>query len=536
MKKFLAYIMVGAALTVTGCDSLDLSPDSSITDSNYWQSDAQFSAFNIGLHSQFRERSYKFFLLGEPRADYYKGETAFGSATQGNELMWQNNLSAINPGVSNFADLYGLINQVNLMINKGEQNTTLDAKTRNFYLGQAYGMRAYLYLHLLRSWGNVIIWTDYTEGSSLDFSNLNKSASPAADVMQLIIDDVTASEAAFGSNYSFKGGNQRYFWSKAATMMVKAEAYMWRGKHMGGGNADYTTAKNALMDIQASGKFSLLENYTDVFAFDNKNNAEIIFAIRNSREDSFVMWKDNNFTNNMLPQQNLLFSYADENGTPISELGDKVQINGVCRYAINPDLYSKGFHDADTRKRGTLQAAFEKNADTGELTYAGAYPCKYLGTLLAGAAIRSMYDDYPIYRYADCLLLLAQAKAFLGEDPATEINAVRERAYGKEYFKANYATLAYPNDNDPELYTNNSMQKPDNAGAMEAVLKERMREFMVEGKRWYDLRLAGDEYVLAHTTANEARLLWPIDENTLNKNKADDKTGQPGLVQTPGYK
>ena len=80
------------------------------------------------------------------------------------------------------------------------------------------------------------------------------------------------------------------------------------------------------------------------------------------------------------------------------------------------------------------------------------------------------------------------------------------------------------------------MQKPDNAGAMEAVLKERMREFMVEGKRWYDLRLAGDEYVLAHTTANEARLLWPIDENTLNKNKADDKTGQPGLVQTPGYK
>lgn len=534
MKKLLAYFMVGAALTVTGCDSLDMSPESSITDNNYWKSDGQFSAFNIGLHAQFRERSYNYFLLGEPRSDYYSGETAFGSATQGNERMWYNSINALNPGISNFANLYGLINQVNLMINKGEQNTTLNASTRNFYLGQAYGIRAYLYFHLLRSWGNVIIWTDYTEGSSLDLKNLNKSASPAAEVMQLIIDDISASEKAFGNDYGFRGGNQRYFWSKGATMMLKAEAYMWRGKHMGGGNTDYTTAKQALLDIKGSGKFALLEDYKSVFSFDNKNNEEIIFAIRNSREDNFVLWKGINYTNNMLPQQNILFGYYDENGTPISELGDDVKINGVCRYAINPSVYLKGFHDADMRKRGTLQAAFKKN-DTGELVYEGAYPCKFLGTLLAGSAIRSMYDDYPIYRYADCLLLLAQAKAFLGEDPAEEINAVRERAYGKEYFAANRATLAYPNDNDATLYADNPSQKPDNAGAMEAVLKERMREFMIEGKRWYDLRLAGDEYVLAYTTANASRLLWPIDENTLTNNKADESIGQPGLVQTPGY-
>lgn len=25
--------------------------------------------------------------------------------------------------------------------------------------------------------------------------------------------------------------------------MLKGEVYMWRGKHMGGGNEDYTTAK-----------------------------------------------------------------------------------------------------------------------------------------------------------------------------------------------------------------------------------------------------------------------------------------------------
>ena len=31
-------------------------------------------------------------------------------------------------------------------------------------------------------------------------------------------------------------------------------------------------------------------------------------------------------------------------------------------------------------------------------------------------------DDYPIYRYSDLLLMLAEAKVLLGEDPATEIN------------------------------------------------------------------------------------------------------------------
>lgn len=202
-----------------------------------------------------------------------------------------------------------------------------------------------------------------------------------------------------------------------------------------------------------------------------------------------------------------------------------MKVNGTIRYPVNKDVYTKCFNDNDTRKRSTLQAAYEKKED-GTLSLYGLYPAKFLGTLLDGADTRSPLDDYPVYRYADCLLLLAQAKAFLGEDPVEEINAVRKRAYGEDYFNA-HPEVQYPNDNDAALYADNKSVKPDNAGAMEAVLKERMREFMVEGKRWYDLRLAGDEYVLEHTTAEATRLLWPIDKNTLTNNSA--------LKQTPGY-
>lgn len=62
---------------------------------------------------------------------------------------------------------------------------------------------------------------------------------------------------------------------------------------------------------------------------------------------------------------------------------------------------------------------------------------------------------------------------------------------------------------------------------IEAILKERMREFLFEGKRWYDIRLMGNEYATKYSNANSERLLWPIDENTLGENSA--------LNQTPGY-
>ena len=60
MKKILAYLMVGIAFT--GCNSLDLEPISSIADNKYWQTEAQVDAFNVGLHSKFREKcSYSIF-------------------------------------------------------------------------------------------------------------------------------------------------------------------------------------------------------------------------------------------------------------------------------------------------------------------------------------------------------------------------------------------------------------------------------------------------------------------------------------------
>src|SRR5690606_33737398 len=100
-----------------------------------------------------------------------------------------------------------------------------------------------------------------------------------------------------------------------------------------------------------------------------------------------------------------------------------------------------------------------------------------------------------------------------GENPADEINAIRQRAYG----------AGYP------VFTNG-----DEVQNMDAILEEYIREFIGEGKLWWALRRAGDDYVFDNinpaylSESNAYKLLLPISRATLNSD--------PLLEQTDGYK
>lgn len=154
MKKIFTYLLAGLSLlSFSRCDSLDIEPTSSLAGTAYWKNPDQFTAFNTGLHALLREKSYNFFLLGEPRADIYGDNPIGGEASQGMERLPFNTINKENVGISNYGDMYKIINQINQMIAKTTETTILTEATQNYYLGEAYGMRAYLYFHLLRSWG-----------------------------------------------------------------------------------------------------------------------------------------------------------------------------------------------------------------------------------------------------------------------------------------------------------------------------------------------------------------------------------------------
>ena len=496
-----------AFLLCSACNKkIELSPVSSISDASYWKTADQVDAFVSGIHIGFRSNVSSFQLLGEQRSDIYglepgASQSFTGEATQGLEKFWLQQLDMDNPGVSNFGGFYYNINQLNLLISKLKTIDFVTPANKSYYLGIAYGMRAFYYFQMLRSWGKVVIQTEPV--TTIDVSNLAKEASAEADVMTLIKSDIAASESSFGTNYTFK--NTKSFWSKPATLMLKAEVFLWTS-YRGGGGADATIAKNALTDIQTNvPSLALLPSFADVFRSSNKGNNEIVFSARFLLNEATMGFIQSSF----VPQSGLIANFYDSlNNRKFDVTTDNW--GGLLRSPVRSATFRK-FNNLDTRKWVSIQAGYTRPS-AGVYVMAGCFVNKFQGEQNAGS--RQMTNDFPVYRYADLLLLLAEAKVALGENPATEINLVRARAYGSNYVAG---TMGYPNqsiDADPK----------------NAILQERLFEFIFEGKRWYDLRRMGDGYVFANTSVLSTasyKLLWPIDSNSLTNNRA--------LEQNPGY-
>jgi len=512
MKKTINKILIGfaAILLISSCKKqLDLAPISSISDANYWQTPDQFDAFVSGLESRFRSHNSSFQALGELRSDIFGTEPgnagAFtGEATQGLERMWQQSINLDNAGVSNFGGFYSNIVQINLLIDKLNTTNVVTAANKNYYLGMAYGMRAFYYFQISRSWGDAVIQTDPV--TSFDISNLAKAASPEADVMTLIKSDIDNSVSSFGTNYTFR--NNKAYWSKAATLMLKAEVYLWTS-HRAGGTGDATIALSALTDIQANvAGLTLLPNYATVFAANNKGNNEMILSIRYLNGEATMGFVSSSY----LPQSGLIANFWDSVGNRQFNVNTD-NWGGLLRAPVKVETFRK-FNDLDSRKWASIQPAYNKVG--ANYVIAGCFTNKYQGEQVSGSRVIS--NDFPIYRYADLLLMIAEAKVVLAQNPATEINLVRARAYGANYIAAVHG---FPN-------------QAIDANPRNAILQERLNEFLFEGKRWYDLRRMGDSFVYAVIPAAQflntnaaGRLLWAIDRNSLTNNRA--------LVQNPGY-
>src|SRR5690606_15514708 len=156
------------------------------------------------------------------------------------------------------------------------------------------------------------------------------------------------------------------------------------------------------------------------------------------------------------------------------------------------DLAKNQFKDGDLRKAASVL----------DMPAPGFYPTlivKGRGTLISG--VRYYTSDFVIYRYADVLLMKAEAKNGLGQDPSTEMNLIRQRAYGANY--------------DSNKFVSGTKVQND-----QAILQERLLELMFEGKRWWDLVRFNKAFELVPTLAgksNQKHLeYFPISEQVLS--------------------
>jgi hypothetical protein len=488
IKKYLAF-GTGFCLLLGSCDSaLNVEPISTITAASFWKTEDDAQGGLTAIYVDLRSQTESLFKLGEGRSDMMEHCGMIG--TYDTDLLYNQTLTPERPLVT-WNSIYVAINSTNLVIKKVPDISFRTETDKNNMLAQAYTNRAYLYFVLVRTWGETIIRTEPTE--SYDPLTVNKPRSSVAETFDLIKSDLDQALKLYSDN-SFVDG--RNCWSRSSANALKAEVYLWTAKRLGGGNADLQTALDACNEVDKA-DVALLDNYADVNAYTNKVNKEILMAIGFKRYEvsTNYVYSIMYLSGNIAPVPPLISQATHE------EIGTR---GGESVWTISKGVREQ-FTNDDTRKNATF---FEVIYETG--VYFTTLCTKRRGFETEGQ--RLFLDDYILYRYADVLLMKAEAKNGLGQDPSAEINQVRKRAYKD----------AYPE----HIYVNQSKELND-----AAILKERLFELALEGKRWWDVLRFDKAFELVPNLSvrygDRDFLLFPIANTVLSL--------EPEVKQNPGW-
>ena len=357
---------------------------------------------------------------------------------------------------SNWTALFSVVNQANSLIqdlNKDKANVTEDAYNQG--IGVAKFMRGTAYFYLVRIWGAVPLYNENTTG-------VNAKRNLEADVYKFIENDLN--DAAVKLTDSPKTGRI----SKYTAMGMLAKVSLNLKK--------YDIAAKLCNDVIASGKYSLIENYGNLFNNPNfNNNSESLFSLQ---------WTVNC---NEWGTQNTEQAYIAPSGSGITGGGD-----GWGSYM--PTTQLPGLYEAsDNRRKFSVMVDGDKYPEL--LKSEGGYTFNKLPSQTAlnfrKYVVGSALDGYNVcfmrteqctnmLRYADILLMLAEAK--LGTNASTTdasaltaFNLVRKRAGLSSVTSITQSSL----------------------------FKERRIEFLLEGQYFFDLQRRNRADAIAEINAQE---------------------------------
>ncbi|MBW4888977.1 RagB/SusD family nutrient uptake outer membrane protein [Mucilaginibacter sp. HMF5004] len=417
----------------TSCKKyLTLYPQDGVIRQEFWQNKEQVQSAVLGLYASLladpagkdRQLAEYMFLWGELRGD----NVISGANVATDELnMLQDNILSTNT-LAKWSAVYRTINLCNILIDYApgviaKDNTFTQAQL-NSYLAEALTLRSLLYFYLVRTFRDVPLKLKST-GSDTDVQQLSKTSQ--ADILTQIIKDLNTAEPtatiSYGNRASDKGRITKY-----TVDAVLADVYLWMD--------NYQDCIDACDKVINSGQFALVPGDSGFFGnlYYSGNSSESIFEFQ---FDSQIL---NSFYTAFLQKPRFLAS------------------PNVMSSVFNIDFLDDNNYD----RRGRFVSVNTNNSQIW----------KYSGVTgdATARSIDQFYAHWIVYRYADVLLMKAEAMAYLnrGTESLDIINTIRTRA------KALPATLEFPSPTDADavaLY----------------VLDERSREFAFEGKRWYDL-------------------------------------------------
>ena len=358
---------------------------------------------------------------------------------------------------------YQAIQKANVVLNRIDKITYADPALKNARIGEMKFIRALLYFNLVRLYGDVPLVTKETADPNVYFG---QGRQKAADVYTQIKTDLTDAIAVLPATTSQPG---RVIKTAAQSLLGKVYLTL----------IDYANAKTQLQAVVASGQHALQASVNTVFPIANENNKEIIFAVQ------FAAGINGNSEGSTMAQQ-------------YSPAGSIANAKG---------------HDLPTKTLYNLYTTTDARKGVYVTTFSNGTP--YCNKWTKNTAVPADGgSDFPVIRYADVLLMLAEVENELG-NTATAIpylNQVRTRAG---------ATAA------------TATTQPD---ARAAIALERQLELVGEGQRWYDLLRTGTAVAVMNAwfAANTSPIVITTD-NLLMPVPQTERNTDPTLTQNPGY-
>lgn len=449
-NKILIALGAAAALSATSCmDFLKEDPKTFLSPDTYFTTEAQMQAAVDGLYTFLDDIFDGDVEVGTQRFVFLEYMAGYGERKRAATSLYMDQAKLLTVTEENtnldglWKSAYTAIENSNVAIAGMEASTAeISEASKNYLLGQAYFMRAYHYFNLVRLWGEVPLKVTPTT----DISNPAIPLSSVESVYDQIVSDLTRAEELMEDQaWNTTDGHV----GKSAVKSLLAKVYItMAGYPLQLGKEYYDLAYNKAKEVYDGAGITLYSTYADMRNANYASGGEIILPIE--REPNYAS----------SPVHSALLPYPE-----IQNISDNSAYGGAI--AATVEFYNS-YSDDDLRKADFGYYTENYNAlDGSGLIPAGApYIYKYWDQSAATNAGKSGMG-YPLIRYADVLLLMAEAKVMSDGGTTGDPAAI------DAYFKVR--SRAMPGEAAPASLD------------FETVYKERIWEMCFETQTWYDM-------------------------------------------------
>jgi hypothetical protein len=409
------FLFCMAASILSSCDKkLDIEPEGSPTSGNFWKTASDALSGANAMYEQFDGEEF----YGRGFMWYINASDDMVTGRSNAKADNVKNFNSATPGVSYLTDQwkmrYIVIKRANDVIIH-VPGIDMDASLRNRILGEAYFLRGLMYFQLSYNYGNdkagVPIVTDT---NALNTNPVPRAASVSENYAMIEADlKKAASLLPYFDTYAATDYGRPH---KTAAWAYLSKMYLY--------TKSWSNAELYADSVISSGKHALLAKFADVFTVANNWSKEYIWSAVSTPKGT-AGW------GSILP------------GVMLENKGWGYY-NGWGYFTPTKELYD-AFETGDTRRAATILKPgdafrfFGKDTVYGSINSLSGYQFRKYMEPFSYANPVSTYispnGDHPttalnppLLRYAEVLLIKAEAKLMQGKNADAEINLVRNRA------------------------------------------------------------------------------------------------------------